>query len=168
MKQELVGFAIFISLFYLAGFTMLGYGLWGALRSTQAAAWPLAEAAITNLDIHEGSNDGSSAFEAKVLYTFRVNGVLHQGSRLAFGYGASSGREAHDEIYQRLKNAKAVSARYNPVDPSVSCLSFGLHRSIQLKLAFAITWLLFVIGFSLLLWLFEGKDSVLLNNLSAQ
>ena len=58
--------------------------------------------------------------------------------------------------------------RYDPADPSVSCLSFGLHRSITFMLAFALTWLLFVIGFTLLYWLFSQRDALLLDNLSVQ
>lgn len=61
-----------------------------------------------------------------------------------------------------------MSVRYDPSSPSVSCLSFGLHRSIQITLAFAVTWLLFVFGFTLLFWLFSRRDGVLLNNLSVQ
>lgn len=83
----------------------------------------------------------------------------------AFGSSASN---AHNAIFQRLKEAKGVNVRYDPSAPSVSCLSFGLHRSIQIMLAFAFTWLLFMIGFTLLFWLLSQRDPVLLNNLSVQ
>jgi hypothetical protein len=66
------------------------------------------------------------------------------------------------------RDAKTVAVRYDPSDPSVSCLSFGLHRSIQITLAFAVTWLLFVTGFTLLYWLFSLRDDVLLDNLLVQ
>jgi hypothetical protein len=168
VKVELGCFAVFISVFYVVGFGLLGYGLWGARRSTQAAAWPIAPATITNLEVHEDSDSDGTSYEVKVQYTYIVGGVAYQGSRLAFGYGGNSGRKTHEEIYQKLREAKTVAARYNPSDPSVSCLSFGLHRSILLTLAFAITWLLFVIGFTLLYWLFSRRDAVLLENLSLQ
>jgi hypothetical protein len=161
-------FAVFISVFYVVGFGLLGYGLWSARRSTQAAAWPTAPATITSLEVRENADSDGSTYEVQVQYTYTVDGVAYDGSRLAFGYARSSGREAHDEIFRRLKEARAVSARYDPADPSVSCLSFGLHRSIQLTLAFAVTWLLFVIGFTLLFWLFSRRDVVLLENLSVQ
>lgn len=116
----------------------------------------------------KSDSDGSPTYAVKLQYTYAIDGITYEGSRLAFGYAASSGREAHDEIFQRLKEAKVVSARYDPSNPSVSCLSFGLHRSIQMTLLFAVTWLLFVIGFTLMFWLFSRRDSVLLNNLSVQ
>lgn len=161
-------FAIFISVFYAIGFGLLGYGLWSARRSTQAAAWPTVPAKITSLELHENSDSEGSTYEVRVQYSYAVDGVNYEGSRLAFGYAGSSGREAHEEIHRRLKEAKMVAVRYDPSEPSVSCLSFGLHRSILIVLAFAITWLLFVIGFTLLFWLFSRRDGVLLDNLSVQ
>jgi hypothetical protein len=161
-------FAVFISVFYVVGFGLLGYSLWSALRSTQAGAWPTTPATIKSLEVRENSDSDGSTYEVKVQYTYTVDGVAHEGTRLAFGYGGSSGREAHDEIHRRLKDAKSVAVRYDPADPSVSCLSFGLHRSIQITLAFAVTWLLFVFGFTLLFWLFSRRDTVLLDNLSVQ
>ncbi|MSR32074.1 MAG: DUF3592 domain-containing protein [Gemmataceae bacterium] len=168
MKMEFGCFALFISVFYVVGFGLLGYGLWSARRSTQAASWPTTAATVTQLEVRESSDSDGSSFEVKVQYAYAVDGVAHKGSRLAFGYASSSGREAHEEIHRKLKEAKAVSVRYDPADPSVSCLSFGLHRSIQFTLAFAATWLLFVIGFTLLFWLFSRRDAVLLENLLLQ
>lgn len=179
------------SAFYVAGFGLLGYGLWNARRSMQAAAWPTAPATITSLAVAENSDgDGGTTYEVKVQYTYTVDGVQYEGSRLAFGYGGSSRRTEHDEIHRKLREAKAVAVRYDPSDPSVSCLSFGLHRSIQITLASAVVFLfgttlplmsklkgrplplmilyLYMICVALVFWLFFSRDSVLLNNLSAQ
>jgi hypothetical protein len=168
MKLPLGCFAAFISIFYLVGFWLLGYGLWSARRSTQAAVWPTTPGTITQLEVREDSDGDGVSYEVKVRYTYTVAGVAYEGSRLAFGYGGSSGREVHDEIHRKLKEAKTVAVRYDPADPSVSCLSFGLHRSIRIALAFAVTWLLFVIGFTLLFWMFSRRDTILLENLSVQ
>ncbi len=168
MKVGIGCFAVFISVFYAVGFGLLGYGLWSARRSTQAAAWPTAPGTITHLAVEEHSDGDGTSYEVKVKYTYTVDGVAYEGSRPAFGYASSSGREAHEQIHRKLKEAKAVAVRYDPSEPSVSCLSFGLHRSIQIALAFAVTWLLFVIGFTLLFWLFSRHDAVLLENLSVQ
>jgi hypothetical protein len=168
VKVEIGCFAVFISVFYAVGFFLLGYGLWSAQRSTQAATWPTSPARITSLEVHEKSDGDGTTYEVKVQYTYSVDGMDYEGSRLAFGYTASSGREVHDEIHRKLKEARTVAVRYDPSDPSVSCLSFGLHRSIQMTLAFAVTWLLFIIGITLLFWLFSRRDGVLLENLSVQ
>jgi hypothetical protein len=161
-------FTIFISVFYLVGIGILGYGVWSARRSTQAATWPTTPGTINQLSIQENSDADGSTYEVKIQYKYMVDGVAYEGSRLAFGYSGSSGKEAHDEIHRKLKEAKGVTVRYNPSDPSVSCLSFGLHRTIRIALAFAFTWLAFVIGFTVLWWLFSCSDTVLLDNLSVQ
>lgn len=159
-------FTIFIVPFFLVGFYMFGSGLWAAWRSTRAASWPTALATIETLEIETKSDSEGTSHEVKVQYAYVVDGVAYQGSRIAFGYGASSGRRAHKEIYLALKNAESVSTRYDPADPSVSCLSFGTNRSIVMILVASITWLVFVIGFTVMWNLFSRSDTVLVRNLA--
>jgi hypothetical protein len=40
-----------------------------------------------------------------------------------------------------------------------------VHRSIQFMFAFAITWLAFVVGFTIIWWVASRSDDVLLQNL---
>jgi hypothetical protein len=168
MKTRMGCFAIFISLFYLIGFGVLGAAIWSARRSTQAASWPTTRGVLTSLALKENPGSEGSTYEVKVEYTYTVAGKQYRGSCLAFGYMAGSEREAHAEIHEKLKAAKSVDVRYDPDDPASSTLSFGIHRSIQFVLAFAITWLAFVTGFTLLWWLGSRGDDVLLRNLSVQ
>jgi hypothetical protein len=168
MKWEIGCFTAFISVFYLVGIAMLGHGFWAVRRSTLAASWPTVPGTITELSLQKSADSEGDSYQVKVGYNYAVEGVDYQGACLAFGYAGSSGKQAHDQIHQKLKSAKSVAVRYDPSEPSVSCLSFGLHRSLQLELAFAFTWLAFTIGFTLLFWLFSRSDSVLLDNLSVQ
>jgi hypothetical protein len=166
MRLRVTFFAIFISLFYIVGFALLGYGLWSAKRSTEAAGWSTVRGTVTQCKLeHHSDSDGGTTYEVKVQYTYSVGGQQYTGSRLAFGYSASSGQEAHQEIMTALENAKGVEVRYDPLDPASSTLSYGIHRSIQFMLAFAVTWLLFVFGFTVIWWLASRSDSVLLQNL---
>ena len=167
-KTQMGCFAVFISAFYLAGFGLLGHSIRSAWRSNRAVNWPTTPGTITQLLVVDNSDSEGSSFEVKVQYTYTVDRVAYEGNRLAFGYGSSSGREAHDEIHDKLKAAKSVEVRYDPADPAESCLSFGVHRSIQLTLMFSITWLAFVFGFTILIWLFSRNDGVLLENLSVK
>ncbi len=161
-------FGAFIAIFYVIGFGLLAHGINSARRSSQAATWPTAPAKLTSLEVHVNEDSDGDTYEVRVRYAYKVHGVAYEGSRVAFGYSGSSDREPHDQIYERLKGATAVAVRYDPSAPAESCLSFGLHRSIQFMLVFATSWLLFVIGFTLLFWLFSRPDSVLLNNLSVR
>jgi hypothetical protein len=161
-------FILFIGLFYAVGIFMLGYGLWAAWRSTAAGRWSTAPGTVTSCSLERKSDsDGGDTYEVKVAYAYAVNGRPYTGTRVAFGYGSSSGREAHRKIYDALHNAKGVEVRYDPSDPATSTLSYGVHRSIQFALAFAVTWLAFVVGFTLIWWLASRDDNVLLKNLVA-
>ena len=157
-----------LSIFYVAGFGLLGYSLLSMKRSTEAAAWPSAVGTIVSCDLESNSDEDGTSYEVKVSYSYTVAGRELTNDVLAFGYYASSGRKAHQEILDKLKAAKTVEVRYDPNDPQTSVLSFGVHRSIQFTLAFAVTWLLFVIGFTIIWWVASRSDDVLLRNLVTQ
>lgn len=159
-------FTMFISVFYAIGLGILGYALWSARRSSVASNWPVASGSIDVCSLETKSDsDGGTTYEVKVQYSYSVHGKHFTGTRLAFGYAASSGHEAHEQICHKLKNSKSVDVRYDPTDPSNSTLSFGIHRSIQFMFAFAITWLDFVFGFTVIWWVASRSDDVLLRNL---
>jgi hypothetical protein len=88
MKTQMACFAFFISLFYIAGFALLGYSLWSARRSMQAATWPTTTGNITQLSVEEKSDGDGTTYEVKVEYSYAVDKVAYQGTRLAFGYAA--------------------------------------------------------------------------------
>ncbi len=97
-------FALFISLFYLFGFGVLGYGLWSAWWSTRAGSWPTAPATITKLSLDKDHNSDGDTSCVKVRYTYCVDGVAYEGDRVAFGY-VGSNLGPHDKLYQKLKSA---------------------------------------------------------------
>lgn len=142
------GLNLFFGLFYVAGFGLLGYGLWSVRRTAQAKSWPTAPAVLTLLEVREHvDNDSNRWSEVLVRYTYTVDSVAYQGSRVAFGYTGSGSRTKTDAVFRRLGGAAAVSARYNPADPAVSCLFAELDGSVPVVLAFGAGWLLFVSGF---------------------
>lgn len=131
-----------------------------------AANWPTAPGTITKLELKTNNDSDGNTYQVEVQYQYQVGGNSYSGSTLAFGYNSSGGKEIHDQILQKLRQAKSVDVRYDPNKPDSSCLSYGLHRSIQQTLAFAITWLGFSIGFSIIWWLAAQSDDVLLRNLA--
>src|SRR5690606_31330009 len=110
--------------------------------------------------------DGDPLYEVRVRYCYEVDGMIHEGNRLAFGYHASSGRPSHLEIHDRLKATPTVLVRYHPARPALSCLSFGIHRSIVLLFGFALIWLMITFLAHGAFWLSTQPDSTLLNNLA--
>ena len=168
MRGEMWFFVAFISIFYAVGFGLLGYSVICLKRSTDAAAWPTVPGRLTNCELNCDHDTDGDTFQVQVRYEYAVAGKDLSNDVLAIGYSASSGKSVHQEIFDRLDAADTVQVRYDPADPGNSVLSYGVHRSIQFLLAFAITWLLFVIGFTVLWWLSSRGDVVLLRNLVTQ
>jgi len=146
-------FALCISIFYAVGFGQLWFGIKSAKESAQASSWPSVQGTITNVSLREDSDsDGDTTYEVEVQYNYSVMGQNYTSSRLAFGYAASSVRQRHKDILDKLERASSVNVRYDPRDPSTSTLSFGIHSSIKLTLLFNIVWLLFAFLAALMLW----------------
>jgi hypothetical protein len=158
----------FISVFYLAGFWLLGHGVWAAWHSTQARKWPTVPGAVTHaaVETHRGSKN--TTYDVNVKYTYAVDGVTYAGSRLAFGYVSGSDRERHEKICQKLRGAESVAVRYDPADPSSSVLSVGIHRSIRFRIVFAIVWLALVFAVTYAMWAASRHEDELLENLIVQ
>jgi hypothetical protein len=161
-------FTIFIGLFFLIGFGLLGYGLWSAWQSSRVSDWPTAPGTLTHVDLKKKTDNESTMYEVVVEYSYDVGGKSYTGSRLAYGYTSSNAREMHTSIYDKLVRGKTVDVRYDPADPATSALSFGIHRSIQLSLIFAVVWLVFTFGFLLIWKLALAEDSVLLQNMTVR
>ena len=158
--------AAILSVFFLIGLGMLGYGLVSAQRSLQAGSWPTVPGTVEECELSQRSDgEGGRRYIVKAKYRYEVAGKAYAGERIAYGYSASGRREGHADLLKRLEKCEAVDVRYDPAAPENSVLSFGMHRSIWFTLIFAITWLAFVSGFGLLWWLSMGQDNVLLRNL---
>jgi hypothetical protein len=149
----------------LVGFGIFGWGLWTAWRSSQASEWPVVEGKLTHVSLDRRSGNKSVTYEVKVEYHYEAEGREYTGTRLAFGYTGSNIKNTHDEIYQKLRKAKKIEVRYDPADPAIATLSHGVHQSVQFLMIFGGTWLLFVIGFSLIWWKMSSPDDVLIRNL---
>ena len=158
----------FMSVFLAVGFGLLSYAAISAWRSTAAANWPVTAGTIRTCKVETKSDGDGSTYQVKVSYDYTVNGRPFTGDRIAYGYTATNAIKDHDALCQRLNDASAIDVRYNPADPAVSTLSFGLHKSIRLIFAFAITWLAFSVGMAMLFWISQQSDNVLLKNLSTR
>ena len=166
MKTRMLFFGLFISVFYLVGFGLLGYSVLSAKRSLAAANWPRARGTITHCEMVSSTDgEGGTTEKVNVQYTYLIGTKSFSGSRLAFGYGGSSAMQGNSQLVDELKSCKGVDVRYDPADPTNATLSYGIHRSIQFIFAFSITWLLFTLGITLLFWVSSRDDNVLLSNL---
>jgi len=157
MKPWLV---VIIAAFYLVGFWTLGQSVWGVWQATRPAGWPTAPATVTHAQLVEGEH-----YRVDVRYTYSVGGVEYEGARVAFGYDGGANREAHAALFQKIRDAKTIAARYDPENPAESCLSHGVHSSVGMAVWFAGAWLLFTVGFTSVMLLFTRRDTVLIDNI---
>ena len=141
MKFRNMFFTIFISVFFLVGFGLLGYGLHSFYRGRQALSWPTVEGRLLECRLHENPDSDGTTWVVKVQYSYSVAGREFNGKRIAFGYCGSSSYEEHQGIYQKLQSASRVVVHYQPGDPSDSVLAVGFNRSTFMLLAFAVTCL---------------------------
>jgi hypothetical protein len=165
MKPHGMGFTIFISIFFLVGFGLLGYGVHSFYRGRQALSWPTVEGRLLECRLHENPDSDGTTWEVKVRYSYSVAGGEFEGKRVAFGYSGSSTHEEHQGIYEKLKSASRVMVRYQPSNPGSSVLAAGFNRSTFLILAFAVTWLLFTTGFTVLATSSSGRDTRILEQI---
>lgn len=166
MKAGMIILILVICLLYLASVIQIAIAVYAAVRSNAAAHWPTAPASIVNLDFHTGSDyDGDTTYEVKVAYTYTVAGVDYKGSTIAYDYRANGGMATHKGIHERLRLSRSVQVRYDPADPELSTLSYGMHSPIRVRLVFAFGLLAFAIFVSVLCWVAAGKDDLLMKNL---
>jgi len=133
-----------------------------ARRSRRAAKWPTVPATVTRVEVVKGDD----VYSVEVAYTYSVGGVEYVGTRLAFGYGASSERAEHDEIFEKLRAAKTVAARYDPENPAESCLSCGVNKYIRLLVIVGAWFTAIAVG--LTAFFSTTGRGVLLRNLAAE
>jgi hypothetical protein len=165
MKRHGMGFTIFISIFFLVGFGLLGFGVHSFYRGRQALSWPAVECRLLECRVQENPDSESTTWEVKVRYSYSVAGREFEGKRVAFGYSGSSIREEHQGIYEKLQSGSRVMVRYQPGNPNDSVLAAGFNRSTFVMLAFAVTWLLFTTGFTVLWTASSGRDARILQQI---
>ena len=151
--------------FFLVGFGLLGAGLYSLFKTKIALSWPEASGSLKSCELVEDSSGESTTWRVRVAYDYSVDGHGYSGDRVAFGYSGSSTREEHEAIYEKLNKAATVRVRYNPSKPEESVLGAGVNRSNLILLVFAIVWLSFTTGFTVLWTMASGKDSKLTNSI---
>ena len=135
----IAGFVVF----YGVGLGLLAYGLRSMKLSIDAGAWPTTEGVIKSC---ETRTDSDGDCRVQVEYSYAVDGRMYSNDKVAFGYGGSGDRAEHQRMLSRLQNAQTVVVRYDADNPRRAVLSYGVHRSIRSTIAFAVCWLVSIIG----------------------
>lgn len=164
--MKMIFFALFISIFYIAGFYMLKQAYDGYNKSQTALDWPTTTAQIISSELvtyHD--SEGANTYEVQTTYKYSLNGKSYQNDRIAFGYTSSSTKTAHQKILDKLHKAKKVRINYEPENPQNSVIAPGLNKSTIITFIFGINLLIFLLGFTILWVLLSQEDSRLLDNI---
>ena len=159
-------FYLFISIFFIVGFAMLFWGIKSYYMGQKSLSWPKVPVSIISCELERDSDSDGDSYSVKVDYEYEVDGLKISGDKLAFGYSGSSNRESHVAIKDKLeKNKDEILVSYNPTNPRESVIASGFNQSTLTILAFAITWLLFVSGFTFIWVSLTDKDQRILNQI---
>ena len=160
--------SLFLGVFFLVGFGILGWAVYSTVEAQAAKQWPTTPGTVTfsNLSEVRGSKGGTT-YTARVKYDHSVGGVIHSGDRIAFGYSGSSYPTIGQAIIDKIQSSKNVLFRYDPANPRKATLAYGLSKSILMMYIFAIVWLVFVSGFAVLVFISAKGDYTVLETLVA-
>jgi len=161
-----IGFALFISVFYLIGFGIFGWGIHSLMKSRRADKWPTVTAIIEACHFLEDSDPEGTTYKVENRYSYVVDGISYTGDRIAFGYSGGSNEEEVRDIYKKLSNANKVQVKYNPLRPKECVLASGPNKSSLIAIICGLTWLLFVVGFTFLFTVTSGKNKALLREIT--
>jgi hypothetical protein len=160
-----IGLTLLLSIFFAVGFGMIGHATVTMRASKIAGSWPTTEGSLTRSFVNEIYGSDITTYEARVEYSYSVDGVRYSGDRIAFGYTPSSERKVHQEIADRVIGAKKIVVRYDPGDASRAVLAYGINQSSILMLIFGATWTLFIAGITILLIVMRQSDHGILSTL---
>jgi hypothetical protein len=164
--MKMIFFALFISMFYIAGFYMFGKAYNDYAKSKTALDWPTTTAKVISCElITSYDSESGNSYQVHTEYQYFSNGISYQNNTLAFGYDSSSSKVEQEKILDKLLNAKKIYINYNPEDPQNSVIVPGINKSIITLFLFSITWLAFVIGFTVIWVVSSQEDTRLLNQI---
>ena len=81
-----IGIVLFISVFYVIGFGILGWGVHGLMKSRQADRWPTVTANVETCDFLEDRDPEGTTYKVDTRYSYEADGISYTGDRIAFGY----------------------------------------------------------------------------------
>jgi hypothetical protein len=129
---------------------------WYLSRALACRSWPTTAGVIVSAEKvkHTGQSTrrqpASVTYEAKLLYSYTVNGVSYEGTRVSFGdfAGSSGPSQAASARLTRYPPGRAVTVYYQPRNPVVSVLETQVRwPSIVFPIGFALLALLCWAGF---------------------
>lgn len=99
------------------------------IKSLKSKQWPLTKGVIENSGIQEITDYDGTSYEAKVIYSYVVNGKYFESDNIAFWGILSLSKVAAKRYQSSLTKNDEVKVYYNPINPDESTLYVGLNRN---------------------------------------
>ena len=118
--------ALFLCLLVtMVGLAIMAYGTYLVLKSRRARLWPTAEGKIIDSRVRETLDDGSTLYDAYILYEYSVNGVRLRSDVWRLGVGRSSFAGLAKRPVAKYPIGAPVTVYCNPDKPTDAMLETG-------------------------------------------
>ena len=117
---------LLLLIFGVLGIVFLAVALVSRQKAQTSQRWPTAAARVLASEVkehvrHDSDNQTQFSYEPVVEYNYAVGGQTYASRRIA--YGANSfGRGQAQKMIERYPVGSAVTARYNPANPTEAVL----------------------------------------------
>ncbi len=147
----------FLLLLSVVSFSIIREGVTSLNQAMEIKKWTTAQGLLHEVDLVEIRTKYKRrvANKVNVKYSYDVGGVTYEGNTVTLGTLDTIGisREENYKIYSKLKSAKQIEVRFNPADHRQSTLTYGVTTSHFVYITFGATFLMVVLGMSILILL---------------
>ena len=81
MKKMSIFFVIFISIFYVAGFFILGSGIRSLNQAMTAKNWSTTPGAVQDVVFVTDSDSDGTTYRVDIKYSYEVKGIRYEGKQ---------------------------------------------------------------------------------------
>lgn len=133
---------VFPLIFIVTGGATAIWGVRDLLRASASSDWPIVRGVIDSSWVEsQADSEGSTTYDAEVVYRYTVEGVDHLGNRIRFGEISTSDPGDAQEIVNRYPVDLEVAVYFDRADPGDSVLEPGVHLSTWAVPGFGVIFL---------------------------
>lgn len=147
--------AIFLSVFFLIGATIAGFGVRTVFQARESGSWPSVQGIILSSKVTSQSDSDGTTYKPEVTYSYTVDGAKFTGNLIAYGLKGSSSSRGFAQYYDsKYPEGSAVPVAYDPASPQTSVLEPGVSKRAFILVAFGAIFAINALMFGLISWLF--------------
>lgn len=147
--------AIFLTVFFLIGATVAGFGVRTVFQARESGNWPSVPGIIRSSTVTSQSSSDGTTYKPEVTYSYTVDGTEYQGDLIAYGLKGSSSDRSFAQYYdKKYPEGATVPVAYDPARPQTSVLEPGVSKRAFITVAFGAVFAINALLFGLVWWLF--------------